>query len=172
MADEDPADVVGPFFHQVPTFFDPIANLPGAYVLPLDPGGVYLVTALPAAGSPGGPAKFETIDLREDFADLQLDFDLPEGVLVTLEVGSFDRAAEFTPIDRGSWIGDIDHPGRPGEKVDLNRIGECLTPPSEGPLACKIRRLIPGASLTASQVGQLRFTARAAGQAAATCSDG
>jgi hypothetical protein len=172
MADEDPADVVGPFFHQVPTFYDPIAQRPGAYVLPLDPGGVYLITALPAAGSQGGPADLHPIDLREDFTDRTLDLRLPTGVLVTLDVETFDtRAASFTPLDRGSWAGQIPHPGL-GEFVDLNRIGECLTPPDEGPLACKIRRLIPGASLTASQVGQLRFTARAASEAAASCPDG
>jgi hypothetical protein len=174
MADEDAADVVGPFFHQVQTFYDPVAKRPGAYVLPLDPGGVYLVTALPAAGSEGGPARFEKVDLRDDVTDRKQDFVLSTGVLVTLDIGTFDtRAAAFTPLDRGSWAGAIPHPERPeGEFVDLNRIGECLTPPEEGPLACKIRRLIPGASLTGSQVGQLRFTARAASEAAATCPEG
>jgi len=174
MADEDPADVVGPFFHQVQTFYDPIAQRPGAYVLPLDPGGVYLVTALPAAGSQGGPAPIEILDLREADEDRVLDLVLPTGVLVTLDIGTFDtRAAAFTPIDRGSWAGSIPGPDGPDDDfVDLNAIGTCLTPPAEGPLACKIRRLIPGASLTGSQVGQLRFTARAASEAAATCPDG
>lgn len=164
MPGETANDVVGPYFHEVPTFYDPIALTQGGYVLPLDPG-VYLITALPLSGSRGGPAEIAILDLREG-VDLERDLVLSTGVLVTLDLTGFDPRAQILPIDRGSWRNLI-HPGRaedPDEAVrtvDLNAIGECLQPADEVPQACRIRRLISGSSLSASQVGQVRFTARA-----------
>jgi hypothetical protein len=161
MPGEDPAITVGPFFHEVSTFYDPVAARPGAYVLPLDPG-VYLVTALPASGSPGGPADITVVDLRESDGEENLDFLLRAGVLVSMTLEGSPRGALVTPLDIGGWRNeDFIRPG--GGPLDLNLVGECLTPPEEGALACKIRRLIPAANLPPNQNGIVRFTARAAG---------
>ncbi len=164
MPDESAASVPGPYYHEVQTFYDPAAHRRGGYVLPLDPG-VWLLTALPQSGSQGGPAPIEVLDLREG-NDRTHDFQLDTGVLVTLNVAGFDRTAQVVPLDRGSWR-DLPHPGRLDEadpaatRVDLNAIGECLAAVSEVPQACRIRRLIAGASIGASQIGQVRFIARA-----------
>lgn len=164
MPGESAQNVAGPYFHEVDSFFDPVTLQRGRYILPLDPG-VYVVTALPASGAQGGPADVRIVDVR-DGVDTSLDLVLRQGILVTLNMCAgkdpstcFDRRTQVIPLDRGTWVG-LEHPGRPGESIDLNAIGECLTPPVEGDQACKIRRLIPGASLSAGQVGQLRFTAR------------
>ncbi len=164
MPGESVQTVPGPYFHEVDAFFDPVTQERGRYVLPLDPG-VYVVTALPASGAEGGPADVVAIDIR-DGQDTDLDLVLRQGILVTLNLCSgdnpstcFDRRTQVIPLDRGTW-GELEHPGDPGRKIDLNAIGECLTPVPEGEQACKIRRLIPGTSLSAGQVGKLRFTAR------------
>ncbi len=169
MPGEDPVTTVGPFFHEVSTFFDPVAGRPGAYVLPLDPG-VYAVTALPASGSPGGPADIEVIDLRTADTEERLDFVLRPGVLVSLDIGP-GRGPLVTPLDIGSWKGALDRPDALGP-IDLNLVGECLTPPEEGALACKIRRLIPSANLPPNQTGIVRFTARAAAGSSGNCAEG
>ncbi|HET6583672.1 MAG TPA: hypothetical protein VFG69_09495 [Nannocystaceae bacterium] len=166
MPGEQASTAVGPFFHEVETFYDPIAGRPGAYVLPLDPG-VYLVTAIPASGSPGGPADIVPVRIGADETEHELDMTLREGVLVSLALRG-DRSAFVTPLDVGSWRGQLTYPGT-DDPIDLNEIGACLSAPEEGPIACKIRRLIPSATLTTSQVGNVRFTARAATEAAASC---
>lgn len=164
MPGESASTVVGPYTHDVPTYYDPIAERSGDYVLPLDPG-VYLLTALPLSGSRGGPAAIEILDLR-DGQDVERDLVLGSGVLVTLDLSGFDPRAQIVPLDRGSWR-DLIHPGRADDPdpaartVDLNAIGECLQSSDEVPQGCRIRRLISGQTLTASQVGQVRFTARA-----------
>jgi hypothetical protein len=162
---ETNTNVPGPYFHQVSTFFDPVEMRDGAYVMPLDPGGVYVMTALPAAGEDGGPARYAIVDLR-DTAEHTEDFVLEDGLLVTLDLDTFDRRSTVIPLDTGSEAG-LTHPGRfeAGEAdpmVDLGRVGECLTSSSESPRACRIRRLTPpGSNLTLSQVGITRFKARA-----------
>lgn len=163
MPGETADNVLGPYVHEVSTFVDPITGRPGSYLLPLDPG-VYLLTALPAAGSAGGPAAISVLDTR-DGNDIERDLSLRAGVLVTLDLSGFDPRAQIVPLDRGSWR-DLVHPGRaehpdPARRVvDLNAIGECLQPSAEVPQACRIRRLTAANSLAASQVGQVRFLAR------------
>jgi hypothetical protein len=163
MPGETDADAVAPYFHEVPTYYDPISGRQGEYVLPLD-RGVYLLDAVPLSGSRGGPATIQVIDLRER-ESLDTDLILSSGQLVTLDLTGFDPGAQILPLDRGSWRDEL-HPGRADDAdparrtVDLNAIGECWQPADEPPQACRIRRLISGASLSASQVGQVRFTAR------------
>jgi len=167
MPGEGVETIPGPYFHEVSTFFDPVDDRRGGYVLPLDPGGAYLMTALPRSGSQGGPASISILDLRDvdDGAELERDLVLRSGVLVSLDLVGFDRRAQILPLDRGSWR-DLVHPGRVDDPdpatrtVDLNATAECLQPPDEVPQGCRIRRLISGSSLSASQVGQVRFTAR------------
>ncbi|MCA9708820.1 MAG: efflux RND transporter permease subunit, partial [Myxococcales bacterium] len=169
MPDEPEGSVPGPYFHNVPTFYDPVAQRDGAFVLPLDPGGVYVVTALPLAGAEGGPADFTVVDLRDDApTELQpLRLVLEDGVVVTLRLDQFDQRTVMIPMDRGSYLAEgqqLLHPLRANTAdpfIDLNRVGECWTATKDGPQGCQIRRLIPpGSSLARSQVGIVRFTAR------------
>ena len=155
--------VPGPYFHQVSTFFDPTASAgqqAGAYVLPLDPG-VWLVTALPDSGTDGGPAVLEVLDLR-DGQDQDKDFALDPGILVTVDVSSFDRRSQIIPLDTGSWAlptrFQLTHPDDPTQVLDLGSPGECLS--TDPNLGCRIRRLIGGSSLPPTQLGQVRFTTR------------
>lgn len=170
MAGETTATVPGPYLHQVSTYFDPAAGRDGAFALPLDPGGVYVVTALPAPGEEGGPAGFALVDLRAEAPAVEpLKFVLAEGVLVRLDLRSFARQTFVVPIDTGSFLDEgktLVHPTA-DRLVDLNRIDECLTPDAEGPQACKIRQLVvQGANTSVSQVGEARFTARRASNGA------
>ena len=174
MPDETPTTVPGPYLHQVPTFFDLASGRSGAFVLPLDPG-VWIMTALPAPGEDGGPAGFQILDLRsETIGDTMesgpIRFVLEEGILVTMDLASFDRTF-VVPIDTGSFFDNpMMHPDGSGF-VDLNQAGECLTPASEGAQGCKIRQLVPsGSNVSASQVGLVRFTARRSD--AAVCAPG
>ncbi|RMG97203.1 MAG: hypothetical protein D6705_09195 [Deltaproteobacteria bacterium] len=155
MPGESEATVPGPYLHTVPTYVDPATGEPGTYVLPLDPG-VWLVTALPQAGSRGDPAPIEILDLR-DGEDLSHDIVLPLGIRVTLELRGFDPRAQVSPWDIGSWK-NLDHPGRDGP-VRLSDPGECLsTLPG---LACQIRALTPrGSALLPSITGTVQVTAR------------
>lgn len=155
--------VPGPYLHSVGTFHDPVAARDGAFVLPLDPGGVYVVTALPLAGAEGGPAAYTLVDLRGEATLEPLRLVLEDGVVVTLRLEQFDQRTTVIPMDRGSHLA----PGKTLQLpdadtiIDLDEIGACWTPPTEGPQACKIRRLIPlGYDLARSQVGVVRFTAR------------
>lgn len=163
---EADGSVPGPHFHSVNTFYDAAAGRDGAFVLPLDPGGVYVVTALPLAGAEGGPAGYTLVDLRDEAPLEPLRLVLEDGVVVTLRLEQFDQRTTVIPIDRGSYLA----PGKglrlPGSDetaapIDLNGIGACWTRAEEGPQGCKIRRLIPpGYDLARSQVGEVRFTAR------------
>ena len=174
MPDEPDGSIPGPYIHTVSTYHDPVAGRDGAFVLPLDPGGVYAVTALPAAGAEGGPARFAVLNLRSDAPSEPgpLSLTLEEGVVVTLQLNQFDQRTSVVPVDRGSYLTDgmrLEHPGRTGTAdpfIDFNRLGECWTTEDEAPRACEIRRLIPPeSSLSRSQVGVVRFTARQSGQA-------
>ncbi len=161
---EADGSVPGPYLHDISTFYDPVAQRDGAFVLPLDPGGVYLVTALPPAGAEGGPAGYTVVDLRVGAAPLSpLQLVLEDGVVVTLRLEQFDPRTTVIPMDRGSYLA----PGKTLQiagaetSLDLNEIGTCWTPSPEGPQGCKIRRLIPpGSDLARSQLGVVRFTAR------------
>ncbi len=173
MMGETVANTPGPYFHEVATFHDPTAadaQRDGAYILPLDPG-VWVLTALPDSGTLGGPARLLIVDLRQGPDEARQDFVLDEGILVTLDVRSFDRRSQVVPLDIGSWSlpGDsqLIHPDRallpaPDNLVDLGAVGECLARDSDASAAtgCRIRRLIGGSSLPPTQVGQVRFTAR------------
>jgi hypothetical protein len=174
LPEEADGSVPGPYLHDVTTYYDPVAGRDGAFVLPLDPGGVYVVTALPLAGAEGGPAGYTLIDLRGEVTLEPLRLVLEDGVVVTLRLDQFDQRTTVIPLDRGSHLA----PGKllqlPGtdDPIDLDEIGACWTPANEGPQGCKIRRLIPpGYDLVRSQVGVVRFTARRsdAAQCAAHC---
>lgn len=172
MSGETVDNTPGPYFHQVSTFYDPTADpdaRAGAYVLPLDPG-VWVVTALPNSTSPGGPAKLLLVDLRNAPTEAEQDLVLDEGILVTLDVGTFDRRSQVIPLDTGSWLLDTEeplrHPDRldrvsPLDLVDLGSADECLVRPDATTTpGCRIRRLIGGSPLPPTQLGQVRFTAR------------
>src|SRR5690606_2835307 len=146
------------------------AKRDGAFVLPLDPGGVYVVTAVPAAGAEGGPAGYTLVDLRAD-APTPLEplrLVLEDGVVVTLRLEQFESRTTVTPMDRGSYL----VPGRTlqleptAPPIDLNEIGVCWSSADGQAPGCQIRRLIaPGSDLARSQVGVVRFTARRSDQA-------
>jgi hypothetical protein len=160
---ERDGSVPGPYFHSVSTFYDPVAGRDGAFVLPLDPGGVYVVTALPLAGAEGGPARYTLVDLRAAATLSPLRLVLEDGVVVTLRLEQFDQRTTVIPLDRGSHRAPGNTLELPGADaiIDLDEIGACWTPPGDGPQACKIRRLIPlGYDLARTQVGVVRFTAR------------
>jgi len=176
MAGETVANTPGPYFHQVPTFYDPTAadgERDGSYVLPLDPG-VWIVTALPDSGTDGGPAHLSLLDLRTGATQREKNFELEPGILVTIDVSSFDRRSAIIPLDTGSWALETDdqltHPdrmGQPDEVLDLGAPGECLS--ADATIGCRIRRLVAGSSLPPSQIGQVRFTTRDLGVRAVDC---
>ncbi len=163
MPGESETTVPGPYLHTVPTFTDPRTGEGGAYVLPLDPG-VWLVTALPQAGSRGDPAPIQILDLR-DGRDRTHDIVMPLGIRVTVELRGFDPRTTLSPWDLGSWR-NLDHPGRDGP-VRLSDPGECLS--SVPDLACQIRALTPGGTgLLPSITSTVQVTARKADHPA-TC---
>ena len=177
MDPETEANTPGPYFHEVATFTDPEQG-DGAYVLPLDPG-VWVMTALPDRGTAGGPAVLTVLDLRGVAGEWLENFTLEPGILVTLDLNSFDLRSSVLPLDIGSWrFQGLLHPGRgedvaPPERVlDLMAPGECLGD-ADSSQGCRIRRLVSGTSLTPTQVGQVRFTVRDvnAGAAARNCSN-
>jgi hypothetical protein len=161
VADETTTNTPGPYFHQVATFRDPDLGH-GAYVLPLDPG-VWIMTALPDAGTAGGPARYARVEILPE-AEFEQNFTLDEGILVTFDLATFDRRSLVIPLDIGSWaLQGLQHPDRELEAdpedrlLDLMAPGECLGDAMRG---CSIRRLIAGTGLSPTQVGQVRFTAR------------
>lgn len=159
------ANTPGPYFHQVATFHDPDVG-DGAYVLPLDPG-VWIMTALPDPGTAGGPAPYKLVDVPPE-GEFDQPFVLEPGILVTIDLASFDRRSLVLPLDIGSWeLQRLLHPDRDGEIDEADRLlnlmapGECLTAdPTRG---CSIRRLVAGTGLSPTQVGHVRFTARDVG---------
>ncbi len=173
VGDETVDNTPGPYAHQVSTFHDPTeldGNRDGAYILPLD-AGVWVVTALPDSGTDGGPARLSILDLREAGAEVDLDFALEAGILVTVDVSSFDRRSQIIPLDTGSWLLETDrqlfHPDAPDTLLDLGAPGECLS--TDGDTGCRIRRLIGGSSLPPTQIGQVRFTTRDTGLNSVDC---
>jgi hypothetical protein len=171
LPDEPEGSVPGPYFHSVTTVYDPVAQRDGAFVLPLDPGGVYVLTALPLAGAEGGPARFTLVDLRGATTVEPKRLVLEDGVVVTLRLEQFDQRTTVIPLDRGSYRtseNSLQLPELAGtnEIIDLDEVGACWSVPKEGPVACRIRRLIPpGYDLARSQVGVVRFTARRSNEA-------
>lgn len=161
VAGETTANTPGPYFHEVPTHYDPGRGVDGAYTLPLDPG-VYVVTALPVSGSIDGPSTFAVVDLRG--GDAERDFVLEPGVYVTFDASGFDRRSRVLPLDLGSWTyAGLDLP--PGLEIgdgvpDLNDTDTCMNDPASGPVGCRIRRAVAGSSLPLTQVKQVRFVAR------------
>ncbi|MCX4244554.1 hypothetical protein [Paraliomyxa miuraensis] len=165
---DEPDSVPGPYLHSVATYYDPVQGRDGAFILPLDPGGVYVLTALPLTGAEGGPAGYALVNLRADGPALEpVRLVLEDGVVVTLRLEGFDARTTVTPIDRGSYLTQGRtlqlHPDDP--PIDLNEIGTCWS--AEGaPQGCQIRRLTPqGSDLARSQVGVVRFTTRRSAQA-------
>jgi hypothetical protein len=165
---ESTANTPGPYFHQVETFRDPDTG-DGAYVLPLDPG-VWIMTALPDPGTAGGPAKYVLVD-TSGVPEFDQPFVLEPGILVTLDLATFDRSSLVLPLDIGSWrfqpeLLTPDEDDGPA-LIDLMQPGACLGDPNRG---CSIRRLVTSTGLSLTQVGQVRFTARSrGGDAARSC---
>lgn len=160
VADEEPA--LGPIF--IPTATIPGSN--GAFVMPVNPG-VYLVTALPASGSPGGPADIRVVDLRLGsklvdesgpipIADLERPLALDVGRLVTVELEGFGRSSKAVPLDVGYWAKD--KPSLDGKALDLNDPLTCYGGQNRG---CQIRRLRPaGSFLSLTQESYVKYLAR------------
>ena len=160
MADEELADVLGPFFYTAQT-------IPGSadceFVLPVNPG-VYLVTAVPQTGSPGGPARISVLDLREGsdlvdsagpmpIAELAAPIVMEPGTLVTIELDNFDRSSVVVPLDLAGWMPIAGYP-----ELDLNRPDTCHGAPSRG---CEIRRLRPSkAGLSPTQEQYVKYLTR------------
>ena len=160
LPEEDGQTVLGPYFYALPTFGA------GDFVLPVNPG-VYLLTALPAIGSQGGPAVIKVVDLREDgprvevrggvpYADLAEPLVLQRGELVTFELDGFSLNTQAIPLDLASWA-SLTFEGAP---VDLNATPTCYRASGDPP-ACQIRRLRPGnTALRPSQEGFVKYVTR------------
>lgn len=161
---EDPATVVGPHFYTARTIE---GSKTGEFVLPVNPG-VYLLTALPAISSPGGPAKISVVDLRIGSKLVKMTGEIPtatladplvlpeKGQFVIFELAGFDLASVATPFDLGSWTG-LSFEGR---ELDLNDPTTCHGDPGR---ACSIRRLRAGNSgLALTQEQFVKFITRAA----------
>jgi hypothetical protein len=157
-SDTDGVDPIGPFEFQARV------DAAGNFVMPVDPG-VYVVTAYPGVGQPGGPAPYEVVDLRDGSALLDdvdgvpnatLDdsLELDEGVLVRVQLRDFAVSTRVTPIDIGSWAYQSDFP----EDLDLNDPSACLGSSSRG---CSIRRLRPvDTPISLLLSGKFQFTTR------------
>ncbi|WP_106392836.1 hypothetical protein [Enhygromyxa salina] len=174
--DTDDSDPSGPFYYQARV------NAAGSFVLPVDPG-VYVVTAYPAVGQPGGPAPFQVLDLREGspmLADIDGVFNavlgdplqLDDGVLVQVHLRDFEvSSTKVTPLDTGSWAEQSGWPGIDGipelTGLDLNDPLACH---GSSTLGCQIRRVRPGGP-TATPIsllidGRFQFTTRKRGETA------
>ncbi|GEM_PF-6428102 len=174
MPDETAADVPGPYFFQT------ITRGQGGFVLPVNPG-VYVVTAVPAAGTPGGPSRYVVLDLRDEalaasggayeLADALV---LEPGVLASVRLREFERTSSVAAIDVGSWAFDPDDPGatRPlrdpnGRALDLNAPETCLRAPEDGPRGCSIRRITLG-DLLLTLESTVQFAVRNQGSTSCT----
>ncbi len=154
-------------------FYFTAATIPGSYgdfVLAVNPG-VYLITALPASGSPGGPADIRVVDLRLDsklvdtsgpipIADLDSPLALDVGKLVTVELEGFGRSSKAVPLDVGYWAAKpLSFDGNP---LNLNDPTTCAGTLKGG---CQIRRLRPaGSSLSLTQESYVKYLARGASE--------
>lgn len=158
--DEEPA--LAPIFLTAST----IAGSNGNFVVPVNPG-VYLVTALPASGSPGGPADIRVVDLRLDsklvdrsgpipVADLGSPLALNVGRLVTVELEGFGRNSKAVPLDVGYWAEKPLTLG--GKTLNLNDPETCHGSQNRG---CAIRRLrLAGSVLSLTQESYVKYLAR------------
>lgn len=168
LADEDPATTLGPYFYTAHTLpgstGDPADPLDVDFVMAVNPG-VYLVTALPQSGSPGGPARIAVYDLRLDSSRVDAKGPMPTadlgsiqldpGKLVTIELDSFDPSSAAVPLDLAGWLGQI--AGYPD--LDLNNSSTCYGGNGRG---CLIRRLRPGKSgLSPTQEQFVKYLTRA-----------
>jgi hypothetical protein len=161
-SDTDSGDPIGPFEFQARV------DAAGNFVMPVDPG-VYVVTAYPGVGQPGGPAPYEVVDLSEDSeliedvdgvpnATLPEPLELDDGVLVRVQLRDFAVSTRVTPLDIGSWEYQSDFP----EDLDLNAPATCLTSSTRG---CSIRRLRPtDTSISLLLSGKFQFTTRDRGE--------
>lgn len=161
--DTDEPDLPGPFF------FDARVDVAGNFVLPLDPG-VYVITAFPAVGQPGGPSRFHVVDLRPDSeliehvdgvpeATLADPLQLEEGILVRAALSGFAASTGVRPLDIGSWKAQDDFP------YDLNDPQTCYSTDEAGKRqGCAIRRLRPSdATISLLISGRFQVTARPRG---------
>ena len=168
--DTDDNDLLGPFFHKAQVDFD------GQFILPVDPG-VYVVTALPAVGALGGPARFFVVDAREGSDEVEVVGGVPtvnlddrlqldDGILVRVSFEEFDVSTGVTPLDVGSWTAQNDFPA----DLDLNDPSTCYAADANGrPVraGCSIRALRTN-DVPLSLISKLvQFTARNRG--AETC---
>lgn len=159
-SDTDGVDPIGPFYFQA------TVDAAGNFVMPVDPG-VYVVTAYPGVGQPGGPAPYEVVDLREDSDELEdidgvpnatltAPLELDEGVLVRVQLRDFAVSTRVTPYDIGSWEYQADFP----EDLDLNDPTTCLSS-STSSRGCTIRRLRPADTpISLLLSGKFQFTTR------------
>lgn len=158
--DTDDPDLPGPFF------FEARVDATGAFVLPLDPG-VYVITAYPAVGQPGGPSRFEIVDVREGMtemvdgvpeATLSDPLQLDDGILVRVALSGFAVSTGVRPLDVGSWKAQDDFPA---DLYDLNDPQTCYSSNEAGNQGCAIRRLRPNDSTISLLIsGRFQFTAR------------
>ncbi|MFO7561098.1 MAG: hypothetical protein R6X02_00535 [Enhygromyxa sp.] len=165
-SETDAPDLPGPFF------FEARADANGDFVLPLDPG-VYVITAYPAIGQPGGPARFGVVDLREDSemievidgvpnATLSDPLQLDDGILVRVALDGFELSTGVRPLDIGSWKAQSDFPA---DQFDLNDPSTCYGTDTAGRRrGCTIRRLRPNDATIALLISKrVQFTARPRG---------
>jgi hypothetical protein len=157
----DETNPLGPFF------FEGTSDAAGSFVLPVEPG-VYVITAYPAIGQPGGPAPLQILDLRSDSAmvetpaggpptaTLDQPLELDEGVLVRALLKDFDVNTGVVPLDVGSWTSDPAFEG-----FDLNSTATCYGNPDTAAQGCLIRKLRPtNTSISLLLSKQFQFTAR------------
>jgi hypothetical protein len=161
-SDTDTGDPIGPFE------FEARVDAAGNFVMPVDPG-VYVVTAYPGVGQPGGPAQYEVVDLREDSeliddidgvpnATLPAPLELEEGVLVRVQLRDFAVSTRVLPLDIGSWKYQNDFP----EDLDLNDPKTC---PGSSTRGCSIRRLrATDTPISLLLSGKFQFTTRDRGE--------
>jgi hypothetical protein len=170
MPDEDP---LGPYFYWQVAYAtsetDEGEPRGARFSLPVNPG-VYVVTALPAAGGGGGPARYSVIDLRNEAPgvtegavpklDLEDPIELEAGLAVRLQLENFGRSTAVRPLDTGSWKSQdgLTLPGS-SDPLDLNDPETCYN--NEMGRGCQIRSLTrPDALLSPLQSGVVQFTTR------------
>lgn len=156
----DLPNLPGPFFFETPL------DVSGKFVLPVDPG-VYVITAYPEIGQPGGPSPFAVVDLREGSSLIELvdgvpnatlsePLELEEGILVRVALEDFEVSTRVTPLDIGSWKAQNDFPA---DLYDLNSPQTCY-----GSQGCQIRRVRPTRAPISLLISkEFQFTARSRG---------
>lgn len=166
-SDEDPSEVLGPFFYSTLSLAD------GSYYLPVNPG-VYVITARPALGQPGGPTRYRILDLRTNADGVTTSSDgllrrvdaealeIEAGRSVRVDLAGFSANTRVEPFDTGSWRAQTspdwptDDQGQPAR--DLNAASTCYGEVDRG---CRIRQVSVPVRVLAS--GYAQFTTRARG---------